>query len=402
MKKLLIIIFLFALVDGLYSFNTNSFTAKVVKIIDGDTIIVMTNNKEIRVKLYGIDCPELNQPYGIEAKSYISNMYRSKVEILGIDIDKHNRLTALTYHKYSFGRNTMILPWRIPGFKNPPFFGNEGLIKEGLAWAYPENCTNAICKDLKKFQVEAKKKKKGLWKDKNPTPPWLWKEKQELLFTKSKEPNKRIKEYFEEALRYYKQYEFIHAAKIWQKVLQLDHNHQKAKTMYTNAQKKYTAMMTYYYYGLAAMQTNNWQGGIDKLSACLMINPRHKDARHYIEICYKKLGVNIKIVDQPKKEANEIGNRILLTDEELVLYAIGFDRSGKYIGPIAVLWRSTGTLDKVDVKEKVKNTSFVPETLGTEGTIEGYLPFNFIKEKKEFEIVGTTGKIVVRSPEVNK
>lgn len=49
MKKLLIIfIFLFVLVDGLYSFK-----AKVIKVHDGDTITVLSNNKEIKVKRIG-------------------------------------------------------------------------------------------------------------------------------------------------------------------------------------------------------------------------------------------------------------------------------------------------------------------------------------------------------------
>jgi endonuclease YncB( thermonuclease family) len=45
------------------------FTAKVVKVTDGDTIHVLTDAKEtIRIRLNGIDAPELGQPFGNNAR----------------------------------------------------------------------------------------------------------------------------------------------------------------------------------------------------------------------------------------------------------------------------------------------------------------------------------------------
>jgi len=44
------------------------FTAKVIKMVDGDTIDVLTDdNQTIRIRLNGIDCPERGQPYGNNA-----------------------------------------------------------------------------------------------------------------------------------------------------------------------------------------------------------------------------------------------------------------------------------------------------------------------------------------------
>lgn len=42
-------------------------TGKVIRIIDGDTTVLLTDqNKQVRIRLYGIDCPEQKQPYEIE------------------------------------------------------------------------------------------------------------------------------------------------------------------------------------------------------------------------------------------------------------------------------------------------------------------------------------------------
>ena len=48
-----------------YSFA--DFTAKVVHIIDGDTIDVLDgNNQKLRIRLLAIDTPELKQHFGYE------------------------------------------------------------------------------------------------------------------------------------------------------------------------------------------------------------------------------------------------------------------------------------------------------------------------------------------------
>jgi endonuclease YncB( thermonuclease family) len=40
------------------------FTGPVVKVQDGDTLTVLVANAEVRVRLDGIDAPEMGQPYG--------------------------------------------------------------------------------------------------------------------------------------------------------------------------------------------------------------------------------------------------------------------------------------------------------------------------------------------------
>ena len=48
--------------------TAGEFPGKVIKVIDGDTIDVLTDDNEtIRIRLYGIDCPERGQPFGNNA-----------------------------------------------------------------------------------------------------------------------------------------------------------------------------------------------------------------------------------------------------------------------------------------------------------------------------------------------
>ena len=46
------------------------FTGQVIRVIDGDTVEVMHLGIPERVRLHGVDCPEIGQPYGERASKY--------------------------------------------------------------------------------------------------------------------------------------------------------------------------------------------------------------------------------------------------------------------------------------------------------------------------------------------
>ena len=56
-----------------------AFPVKVVKISDGDTITVLNGKEQTKVRLYGIDAPELKQPYGKKSKQFLANLIAGKV-----------------------------------------------------------------------------------------------------------------------------------------------------------------------------------------------------------------------------------------------------------------------------------------------------------------------------------
>jgi len=53
-------------------------TGKVVGVSDGDTITVQINKTQVKVRLYGIDCPEGGQDFGRRAKQFTSEMVFGK------------------------------------------------------------------------------------------------------------------------------------------------------------------------------------------------------------------------------------------------------------------------------------------------------------------------------------
>jgi micrococcal nuclease len=72
---------------------------KVTRVIDGDTFIT---NKGDRVRLIGVDAPELPSLRGIESKMYLNQLIHNKVVILERDEisdnkDKYGRLLRYVY-----------------------------------------------------------------------------------------------------------------------------------------------------------------------------------------------------------------------------------------------------------------------------------------------------------------
>lgn len=126
---------------------------KVIDVIDGDSIVVLTpENKEVKVRLEHIDAPERNQKFGREATHYLfDKIYGRDVDIVTKGTDRYSRTIASIYW---LGENL-----------------NKALVREGLAWHYKKYSND---EEYAILEQEARRDKRGLWSQENPTPPWLF------------------------------------------------------------------------------------------------------------------------------------------------------------------------------------------------------------------------------------
>ena len=71
------------------------FPAKVIRIVDGDSLHVLHNNQDITIRLEGIDCPELGQPFGRNAKQAASDLaFNKTITVQPTGTDKYGRTLA--------------------------------------------------------------------------------------------------------------------------------------------------------------------------------------------------------------------------------------------------------------------------------------------------------------------
>jgi len=68
-------------------------TGKVVKVSDGDTIWVLDTKKKVKVRLLGIDAPEIKQAFGEESKMILVGLIeKQNVIVVGNNKDRYGRL----------------------------------------------------------------------------------------------------------------------------------------------------------------------------------------------------------------------------------------------------------------------------------------------------------------------
>lgn len=74
-----------------------SWYGTVVGVSDGDTITVLTDGKEqVKVRVYGVDCPEKRQDFGTKAKQCTSEkVFGKRVEVDPVTIDKYGRTIGI-------------------------------------------------------------------------------------------------------------------------------------------------------------------------------------------------------------------------------------------------------------------------------------------------------------------
>lgn len=130
----------------------NQLVGLVVGVMDGDTYDLLTENKrKIRIRMHGIDAPEKGMPFNKVSKKFLSDLiFNKKVSIIITDEDKHGRVVAKTF---------------TPDGKEC----GEELLKAGLAWHYKKYNSE---KKLAELEIEARRKKIGIWSEPNPIAPW--------------------------------------------------------------------------------------------------------------------------------------------------------------------------------------------------------------------------------------
>ena len=130
-----------------------AFSAKVIKISDGDTITVLSGKEQIKVRLYGIDATEKKQDYGQRSKQFLASLIAGQVvEVESNGKDKYKRTLGIIHHK---GQDI-----------------NAQMVLNGYAWAYMKYSRMYV--DQEKL---ARENKRGLWQSNDPTPPWAWRKR---------------------------------------------------------------------------------------------------------------------------------------------------------------------------------------------------------------------------------
>ncbi|HZW13909.1 MAG TPA: thermonuclease family protein [Noviherbaspirillum sp.] len=122
----------------------------VVGISDGDTMTVLTNGRQILIRLANIDVPEKAQPFGQKPKQSLSDLcWKKEARYKAQNLDRYERTVAKVWcDDVEVNREQVAL---------------------GMAWVYPKYNRDASVLEI---QQSAKVQRRGLWTHVDPIPPW--------------------------------------------------------------------------------------------------------------------------------------------------------------------------------------------------------------------------------------
>jgi len=160
MNRWLLIVIMLPLIFTSTADAAETLRGMVKTVYDGDTVVLVGRGiGRVTVRLYGIDAPETRkpkspgQPFGSQAKRVL--MYK----LLGKEV------TVELQEKDQYGRAVAVI-------KQAGRDINAEMVAEGMAWAYRQYLHGPYASSYITLEEQARRQRRGLWRDTNPQPPW--------------------------------------------------------------------------------------------------------------------------------------------------------------------------------------------------------------------------------------
>lgn len=140
----------------------DTITGRVVNVHDGDTITVLdADKKQHKIRLSGIDAPELGQAYGKAARDYLAEHVAGKY--VSIEWNKQDKYGRTVGKVLLDGKDQCLAQ-----------------VQAGFAWHYKKYEKEQTHDDRISYgeaERTARVARFGLWQDQEPLPPWEWRKK---------------------------------------------------------------------------------------------------------------------------------------------------------------------------------------------------------------------------------
>ncbi|MEY3173890.1 MAG: hypothetical protein RLZZ436_1804 [Planctomycetota bacterium] len=139
-------------------------TGTAAEIPDSDVVLLtLADSEQKRIRLNGIDAPELMQSYGAKSREQLESLIRGRsLRVVTQGEDRTGQIIGDVYFR--------------PEADKPEILLNRDLVERGWAWHFvryaPDN------RELADAQQRARAAKRGLWSEPAPVAPWDWRRQQ--------------------------------------------------------------------------------------------------------------------------------------------------------------------------------------------------------------------------------
>jgi endonuclease YncB( thermonuclease family) len=134
--------------------DSRAMTGVVSRVMDGDTVLLVSGEETNKVRLAGIDAPEKAQPWGPEAKEHLRVLTEGREAVV------------LWRSKDLYGR--IVGELLVDGSS-----ANSNMVVMGMAWQYRDYSKD---KRMEEMERSAREARHGLW-GQGPEPPWAYRKR---------------------------------------------------------------------------------------------------------------------------------------------------------------------------------------------------------------------------------
>lgn len=132
--------------------HAQTFTGQVVAIADGDTLTVLADRTQYKIRLAEIDAPERRQAFGERSRQSLAALcFQAEAVVAVTTRDRYGRSIARVACN---GTDASLHQ-----------------VRAGMAWAYTQYLTDPA---IAQAEQAAREARAGLWADADPVPPWLF------------------------------------------------------------------------------------------------------------------------------------------------------------------------------------------------------------------------------------
>lgn len=132
--------------------QAETFEARVIAVLDGDTVLLLRDRQKIKLRLADIDAPEKAQAFGRQSRDSLRTLvHKQTVQVESRAVDKYARV--------------------IGTLRKDGLDVNREQVRRGMAWEYSYHHSD---RELVALQREARQARRGLWAQDRPQAPWQW------------------------------------------------------------------------------------------------------------------------------------------------------------------------------------------------------------------------------------
>lgn len=155
------------------------FSGKVVAVPSGDSLVVLTGKQQMRLRLCGVDAPELTQPQGKTAQAMLQKLLDGEVQFVPIRQQSQQTIAEVFVTQPAHATALIGKAKQAVQSDEAVQLVNQAMVQTGLACVYSRYVNECPQRQaIIAAQSIAQQKRQGIWASQSVLHPWSYRRQQ--------------------------------------------------------------------------------------------------------------------------------------------------------------------------------------------------------------------------------